>query len=87
LKFGQILWHGLKLPKRICGPKIQKVTVWWRKLSKFSKLHNVYFSLNIVHAIKVRRMKWGQHVRNIGQMRNYSGQKKSSKETYSEMTA
>jgi hypothetical protein len=63
------------------------VTFWWTKVSKFSKLHNVYFSLNTVCVIKVRRMKWTEHVGNIGQMRNYFGQKKSSKETHSEMTA
>jgi len=35
----------------------------------------MYFSLNIVHVIKLRRMKWPEHMGNMGEMRHYFGQK------------
>jgi hypothetical protein len=42
---------------------------------KLKKIHNMYFSLNIVHVTQVRRMKWPEHIGNMGQMRHYFGKK------------
>jgi hypothetical protein len=61
--------------KRLHGTKV-----------KIKKTHNMYFSLNIVHVIRLRRMKWPEHIGNMGQLRHYFGWKESSKEACSEMT-
>jgi len=42
---------------------------------QLKKIQNMYFSLNIVHVIKLRRMKWAEHMGNMGVMRLYFGQK------------
>jgi hypothetical protein len=41
----------------------------WRRLHN-EKLHNLYTSLNIVRAIKSRRMKCTRHVAHMGEMQN-----------------
>jgi len=45
---------GNRAPRRIFGPKRQKVTGGWRKLHT-EELHNLYASPNIVRVIKLRR--------------------------------
>ena len=50
--------------KRMHGTKI-----------KIKIINNMYFSLNIVHVIKLRGTKWPEHIGKMGQMRHYSGLK------------
>jgi len=47
--------------RRILGPRRDKVTEEWRKLHN-EELNDLYFSLNIVRAIKSRKMRWKGHV-------------------------
>jgi len=47
--------------RRIFGPKKVEVRGEWRKLHN-EELSNLYSSLNIIRAIKSRRMKWAGHV-------------------------
>jgi hypothetical protein len=42
--------------RRIFGPKRDEVTREWRKL------HDLYYSSNIIRMIKSRRMRWESHV-------------------------
>ena len=51
--------------KRIFGPKRDEVTGAWRKLHN-EELNDLYPSLNIVHVIKSRRMRWAAHVAHMG---------------------
>jgi hypothetical protein len=41
----------------------------WRKLNN-EELHNLNSSQNIIRMIKSRRMKWAEHVAQMGEMRN-----------------
>jgi hypothetical protein len=43
--------------RRIFGPKRDEIRGGWRKLQN-KKLHNVYFSPDIIRSIKSRRMRW-----------------------------
>jgi hypothetical protein len=45
------------------------MTVGWRKLHN-EKLHNLYFSPDIITVMKPRRMRWAGHVALVGVMRN-----------------
>ena len=47
--------------RKIFGPKRDKITVDWRKLHT-AELHGLYCYPNIVHVIKLRRMRWTGHV-------------------------
>ena len=53
--------------RRIFGPKRDEVIMEWRKLHN-EELNVLYFSLNIVRAIK-SKMKWTGHVARIGKRR------------------
>jgi hypothetical protein len=53
--------------RRIFGPKRQEDGSW-RKLHN-DELHSLYSSLNIVRAIKSRRMRWVGHVARMGEGR------------------
>jgi hypothetical protein len=55
--------------RRIFGPKIDEVTVDWRKLHN-EELHNLYSSRNIIRMIKSRRVRWIGHVARMGEKRN-----------------
>jgi hypothetical protein len=46
---------------RIFGPKRDEVTGGWRKLHN-EELHNSYTSPSIIIIIKLRRMRWAEHV-------------------------
>jgi len=41
----------------------------WIKLHN-EELHNLYTSLNIIWVIKLRRMRWSEHVARVEEMRN-----------------
>jgi hypothetical protein len=56
----RVLW-------KIFGPK-RKEDGSWRKLNN-DELHSLYSSLNIVRAIKLRRMRWAGHVARMGEGR------------------
>jgi hypothetical protein len=50
--------------RRIFGPK-REVDGSWRKLQN-NELHSLYFSPHIARVIKLRRMRWAEHVARIG---------------------
>jgi len=54
--------------RRIFGPKRDEVTREWRKLHN-EELDDVYSSLNTVHVIKLRRIRWAGHVACMGATR------------------
>jgi hypothetical protein len=67
--------HRLKvqnrLLRRIFGRKGEEATGGWRKLHTGNEdLYNLYSSLNIIRAIKYRRMRWVGNVAFVGGMRN-----------------
>jgi hypothetical protein len=47
--------YGLKVLRRIFGPKREEVAGGWRRLHN-EELHNLQTSLNFISAIKSRRM-------------------------------
>jgi len=51
--------------RRVFGPKRNEVTGVWRKLPN-EKLNDLYSSLDILRAIKSRRMRWAGHVVRMG---------------------
>jgi hypothetical protein len=53
--------------RRIFGLK-REVDGTWRKLHN-DELHNLYYSPNIIRAIKPRRMRWTRHVARLGKGR------------------
>jgi len=54
--------------RRIFGPRMDEVTVEWRKLHK-EELNGLYFSPKIVRVINSRRMRWMGHVARMGERR------------------
>ena len=54
--------------RRIFGPRSDEVTGEWRRLHN-KELNDLYFSPNIVRAIKSRRMRWAGHVARMGEER------------------
>ena len=50
--------------RKICEPKRDGVTKWRKLLTE--ELHDLYCSLNIVRAVKLRRMRWAGHVARMG---------------------
>jgi hypothetical protein len=56
-----------KVLMRIFGPKRDEVTAEWRKLHN-EELKDLY-SPNIIWVIKLRQMKWAEHVARMGERR------------------
>jgi len=54
--------------RRIFGPKRDEVTEEWRKLHN-EELNDLYCPANIVRVIKVRRMRWEEHVARMRERR------------------
>jgi hypothetical protein len=54
--------------RRIFGPKMDEVTGEWSKLHS-EELHTLYSSPNIIRRIKLRRMRWAEHVARMGEER------------------
>jgi hypothetical protein len=50
----------------IFGPKGDKATGEWRRLHN-EELSDPYSSPNIIHVIKLRRMRWAGHVTRMGE--------------------
>jgi hypothetical protein len=72
-----------RLLRRIFGPKRDEVTGGWRKLHNV-ELHNLYFSQSIIRMIESRRMRWVDHVAQMGRKGrhiSYFGGKVRKKET------
>jgi len=59
--------HGMRVLRRIFGPKRDEVTREWRKLHN-EKLNDLY-SPNIVRVIKLRRMRWVGYVARVEEKR------------------
>jgi hypothetical protein len=55
--------------RRLFGPKRDEVTGGWRKLQN-EEIHNLYTSPNIIRMIKLRRMRWAEHVGRMGEKKN-----------------
>jgi hypothetical protein len=55
--------------RRIFGPKRDEVTGEWRKLHSEER-HDLYTSPSIITIIKLRRMRWEDHVACMGEKRN-----------------
>jgi hypothetical protein len=55
-----------RVPRRIFGPKRDKVTGEWSKLHN-EKLHNLYSSPDIIRQVKSRRMRWAGYVARMGE--------------------
>jgi hypothetical protein len=66
--------------RRIFGPKRDDVTGKWRKLHN-EELNDLYCSPYIVRVIKLRRMRWAEHV---ARMRERRGTNRGSVGTLSE---
>jgi hypothetical protein len=58
-----------RVPRRIFGPKRDRVTGGWRKLHN-KELHNLYSSPSTIRIIKSRRMRCAGHVARMGKKRN-----------------
>jgi hypothetical protein len=54
--------------RRVSGPKRDVLTGQWRKLHN-EELNDLYCSLNIIRAIKWRRMRWVGYVARMGERR------------------
>jgi hypothetical protein len=54
--------------RRIFGPKRDEVTGEWRKLHN-GELHSLYLSPDIIRQIRLRRMRWAEHVARRGEGR------------------
>jgi hypothetical protein len=61
--------HGLRVLRRIFGPKKVEVTGGWRKLHNW-ELHGLYHSPSIIRSITSRRMRCAGHVARMGEKRN-----------------
>jgi hypothetical protein len=57
-----------RVPRRIFGPKRDKVRGEWRRLHN-RELYSLYFSPNIIRVIKSRRLRWAGHVARMGERR------------------
>jgi hypothetical protein len=57
------------MPRRISGPKRNKVLGQWRKLHN-EELRDLYSSLSIIRIIKSRRMRWAGRVARMWEKRN-----------------
>jgi hypothetical protein len=51
--------------RRIFGPNRDEVTGEWRKLHN-EEIHNLYSSPTIIRMVKLRRMRWAEHVACMG---------------------
>jgi hypothetical protein len=58
--------------RRIFGPKRDEVTGDWRTLHN-EELQNLCSSPSIIRAIKSRRMRWAEHVEEMGRRGIYIG--------------
>jgi hypothetical protein len=58
-----------RMLRRIFGPKREEVAGGWRRLHN-EELHNLYTSLNIITAIKKRKIRWARNVARLGDIRN-----------------
>jgi hypothetical protein len=55
--------------RKIFGPKTNEVTGEWRKLHN-EELRDLYSSSSIIRIIKSRRMRWADHIAQMGYNRN-----------------
>jgi hypothetical protein len=56
--------------RRIFGPEREEVTGGWKRLHNEELLRSLYALLNVISAVKSRRMKWAVHVAHMGEVRN-----------------
>jgi hypothetical protein len=60
---------GVRVLRRIFGPKGDEVTGGWRKLHN-EELHNLYSSPSIIRMIKSRRIRWVRYEARMGNKYN-----------------
>jgi hypothetical protein len=58
-----------KVLRRIFGPNRDEVTGEWRKLHN-EELHDLYSSPSTIRIMKLRRMRWAEHVTRLGEKTN-----------------
>jgi len=61
-----------RVPRRIFGPKRDKLTGEWRKLHT-EEFNDLYSSPSIVRVIKLKRMKWAGNVAQMGKRKVNTG--------------
>jgi hypothetical protein len=61
-----------RMLRRIFGPKRDEVIGEWRKLHN-EEPNYLYYSINIIRAIKLRRIRWVGHVAFMGREEVYRG--------------
>ena len=54
--------------RKIFGPKKDEMTCEWRRLPN-EEFYDLYSSLYIIRAIKLRRMRWAEYVARLGDRR------------------
>jgi len=60
--------RGLRVLRKVFGPKRDEVTGEWRKLHN-EELNDLYSLPDIVRVVKLRRMRWAGHVARRGEDR------------------
>jgi hypothetical protein len=58
-----------RMLRRIFGPKRDEVTGGWRKLHN-EEVHDLYSLPSIIRIMKLRRMRWAEHVAQVREKRN-----------------
>jgi hypothetical protein len=61
----EIKFAGNRTPKRVLGPKTEKITGGWKELHN-EEFHNSNSSSHIIRVIRSRRLRCAEHVARMG---------------------
>jgi hypothetical protein len=67
--------------RKIFESKRDEVTGDWRRCC-IEKLHDLYFSPNIIQVITSRRMRWARHVYRMGEKKGFSRKPRGKQTTW-----